>query len=102
MGTDRQRVLLVGLGARGPAHPADLAWHPAIRDHYRPFGRFKVRDDLEALRAAGEVDSYDAEVEGEAATVAYDVVGVDRPEWDLRLQRAVGVHRERLRRKERR
>lgn len=101
--TDRQQILLAVLNARGPAHPRDLAYHPILRDLYGPgLGHFDIEDDLDELVDAGTVVAYLDNVSGETATVAYDVVGVNRPDWESRYQRAVRAHREQERRATRR
>lgn len=101
MATDRLRILLAVLRAHGPAHPADLAYHPILREHYRLLGRFEIRDDLEELSESGEVVSYEMEVDGEPATVAYDIAGMDRENRDPRIERAKKVVRKHRRRKAR-
>lgn len=103
MSTDRQQALLAVLKARGPAHPADLACHPIIRDHYQPFDdRFTIRDELAELAKAGEVVKYKDTTSDSTETIAYDIPGTDRPNWDVRYQRAVDVQREHERRAARR
>lgn len=102
MDTDRQAILLAVLKARGPAHPRDLAYHPALLDRFGPaLSRYHIEDDLEALLDVGEVVAYLADVSGEPATVAYDVVGAERTDWDRRFERAERAHREGLRRRAR-